>query len=135
MRREYTVFVLSALVGVAVFGGTVLAVTVPVLPMHPVEMGSATTINSTDLGVDSHRLTYTSENVSGVGVVVNNTGTGTHTGDVRATLRDINGAVVASATITGTSFPAGTTTVTLTFSASYSTGTFSAVAVTVESTG
>ena len=135
MRRPGTVSVWAVLLAGVVLSGSAVAVPILSLSLNPVDGGSGAVHNSTALVTDSQQLTYTEENVSGITIVVNNTGTSDLSGNVTVVLRTIDGAVIEQKTQTGTVFSSSdSTTVMLTFDSVHPVDSFSLTKVTVEGT-
>jgi len=135
MRRPGTIPVWAVLLAGVVLSGSAVAVPILSLSLNPIDGGSGAVHNSTALVIDSQQLTYTGENVSGMTIVVNNTGTSDLSGDVTVVLRTIDGSVIERKTQTGTVFSSSdSTTVILTFDSAHPVGSFSLTKVTVERT-
>ncbi|WP_435065326.1 hypothetical protein [Halobaculum sp. EA56] len=126
---------LALLLVVATSVGTASAVTVLDRDPDPVVPVRGDLTGSSDLTVDSQRLSYDGINVTGVTVVVNNTGTSDHTGTVHLALKN-GSTTVADSTAAGETFAAGTTTnVSVSLASEYSVSEIDRVEVTVERTG
>lgn len=123
-------------VAIVASAGTAAAVTIIVANPNTIAPAAGTLSGSPDLTVDSQSLTYSGTDATGLDVVVNNTGTSSHTVDLHFVLEDSTGTVIENATKTGVSIAGGSTsTVSWTFNSAHAVDTFSRVEVTVEVTG
>ena len=99
MRRPGTASVWAVLLAGVVLSGSAVAVPILSLSLNPIDGGSGAVHNSTALVIDSQQLTYTGENVSGMTIVLNNTGTSDLSGNVTVVLRTIDGKVGRSGVV------------------------------------
>lgn len=136
IKRKVPPFVLFSLALIIGMGIAMAAVTIVQVNPDRIVPGEGEVQGSNDLSLDSQSLTYSGTNATGVDVVVNNTGTSDHTGDVHITVKDANGQVLESDTQTGMSFKNGTTTtVSYTFTQERPVDSFTKLEVLVEETG
>lgn len=136
-RFNITSKAVVAVVLVCVMSATVSAVTVAALTVNPIDAGSGTLSESNHIGIDSQNLVYEGNNVTGVGVNVNNTdGSNGHTVDIYVAVKDSADTTVTTGTVTGESVSASSVkTVSVSLRTSPGVDQFQEVEVTVEETG
>lgn len=135
-KRKVPTFVLVSIALIIGMGVAAAAVTIVQVNPDPIAPGEGEVTGSNDLSLESQSLTYSGTNATGVDVIVNNTATGDHTGDVHITVKDGNGNVLESTTETGVTFTGGTTTtVSYTFTQERPVDSFTKLEVVVEETG
>lgn len=121
---------------VCLMSATVSAVTVATLTVNPIDAGSGTLSESTNIAIDSQNLVYEGNNVTSVDVTVNNTDSTSHTIDLYVAVIDSADATVTTGTVTGASVSASSLkTVSVTLGTSPGVDEFQEVEVTVEETG
>lgn len=98
--------VVTGIVLICLMSVTVSAVTVATLTMNPIDAGSGTLSESTNIVINSQSLTYEGNNVSSVDVDVKNTDSVSHTVDVYVAIKDSSDVTVTTGTITGESVSA-----------------------------
>lgn len=129
-RRQVAALVVAILVTST---GAAAAVTVLVKNPDPIQPVEGHLMNAGDLTVDSQSLTYSGTDVTGLEVVVNNTGGNSHDVVLHFALRDSSGTLVDSTKQSKTISATSTRTVTWSFGP-YSVSSFSKVEVTIEQT-
>lgn len=135
LKPNVPTLVLVALVFILGMGVAVAAVTIVQVNPDPIAPGEGEVQGSDDLSIESQSLTYSGVNATAVDVVVNNTGTSDHTGDVHISIKDAAGTIVDSTTVSGEEFTGGqTTTVSYTFSEELPVDSFAKIEVVVEQT-